>query len=111
MKIILIILLSLSISSQAVADEWSFKPSITFGVGTSPSFGQENIYGLVQVYSINYGGEEGGLRFLGIGSSIGVDSKFVLTPVMTCIMDKLCVGPHFGADLVGLGVSYSFGGP
>lgn len=106
MKILFILITFLSLTAKA--DQWEFFPSITAGIGFQYSMmGDNQLYGQVQAYGVKYGGEEGGIRFLGVGTTLGSKPTFIFSPASACIMDKLCVGPHFGKDLVGFGLAYS----
>lgn len=106
-------LLLLTSTAQA-NDKWSFEPSVAVGVGFSVTLidsPKEPVYGLIQAFTINFGGDEGGLRFLGIGTTIGSDPEVVFIPGSACIMDTYCFAPHLAKNYVGAGFTYSFGGP
>lgn len=106
MKIILIIITAFCLNAKA--DQWEFFPSVTVGAGFQFSMvSDSHVYAQVQAYPLKYGGEEGGIRFLGVGTTLGSDPTFIFSPASACIMDKFCAGPHFGKNLSGFGFAYS----
>lgn len=99
----------------ASADEFSFTPSVHVGLAFSATLIEDSnrspVYGIVEGYALNYGGEEGGLKFLGIGATINKETELVLVPASACILWRYCFSSHIGKNHVGMSFTYSFGGP
>lgn len=111
MKTLIFLLILLVIPLGICEDaKLEFKPSFNFSIGSSfTPMKEDKVYALAQVHLAYLHGEDGGLRILGIGTTIEKDSQILISPITACFKDVLCIGPNIGKDFLGFSLGMSLG--
>lgn len=114
MKIVLLLVVTfLSIVSKAddcderIIDCFSISPRVSLGVGILPLSNDKNGYLNVKVNLINYGYENAGMKFLGVGYGVNsVESGFIFSPMSINANKWLVSFDVFGNHATKAGVSF-----